>query len=762
MIEDHYIQAILDGQFTFGYSIGAIGLTSIAVILVGLAFAFYWRTTRPISKTWKAFLICLRASSLLLIAFFLLEPGVLVSEVIPQQTYVAVLVDDSQSMSIQDNSSLPSRHDQTLDLLYRDEKIIERLAENFQVRTYRFSDLAERLAGPEALTQDGGRSQLSSALDHVMGELASFPTAAMIVVSDGADNSEVDPLQNAQTLAENNIPLYTVGIGEEDLQKDINIVDVSAAKSLLEGSIYTVDINVNQRGYKGQQAKLSITSDGVEVAQQSVALADDGNTKRFSLELKPEEEEIVVYNVAVEEKPGETIKQNNHYTFFIDNRKKKPLDILYIEGQPRNEYKFIRRALDADTSLRLVSYVQTGPRKYLRQGINSPQELSEGFPRDAETLFEYEAIVFGNVERSFFNDEQLQLAQDFVGKRGGGFLSVGGLNEAFIDSAIDDMLPVDLVRESRLPSYLQGGARRGDHPTGAKFPARVTRDGEYSPILRLASDDKKNRELWREMPELEGVYVSGRAKPGATVLMEHPTLSYQNSPLPILSAQRYGAGRSMVLATASSWRWQMLQPVADQSHERLWRQILRWLATESQQRVTISLDKENYNVGDTVEVSAHLLNEEFESDNDGLLWLEINKPDGAFDELPMNWQLEKDGTYVAKMLVEQEGVFDLTVKVPSEANSNLQAQRPLIVTPSRREFLQAGMDSGLLRRMAAASGGKFYTRDDANDIVNDITFNPNAYSQTEVHSFWDQPFFLYLLLALICIEWFARRYKGLS
>jgi len=762
LIEEHYIQAILDGQFTFGYSIGVIGLVMIAILLVGFAISFYWRTTRPITKSWKIFLVSLRSASLLLVVFFLLEPGVIVSEVVPQKTYVAVLVDDSQSMSIQDGASLPSRHEQTINLLYRDEKIIEKLSENFQVRTYRFSDLAERLAVPEALTQDGGHSDLSSALDHVMGELASFPTAAMILVSDGADNSEVDPLESARALAGRKIPLYTVGIGEEDLQKDINIVDVSVAKSLLEGSVYTVEVNVNQRGYQGQRAILSIVSDDIEITQQSVALADDGNTKRYTLELKPEEEKILVYNISVEEKSDETIKQNNHYTFFIDNRKKKPLDILYIEGQPRNEYKFIRRALDADQSLRLVSYLQTGPRKYLRQGINSPQELSAGFPHDAETLFEYEAIVFGNVDRTFFNEDQLQLVQDFVGKRGGGFLSVGGLNEVFIGSAIDDMLPVDLVRESRLPSYLQGGARRGDHPTGAKFPARVTRDGEYSPILRLASDDKRNRELWREMPVLEGVFVSGRAKPGASVLLEHPTLSYENSPLPIMTAQRYGAGRSMVLATASSWRWQMLQPVADQSHERLWRQILRWLATESQQRVTISLDKESYNVGDIVEVSAHLLNEEFESDNDGLLWLEYLRPDGTTGELPMAWQLEKDGTYVAKMLVEQEGVYDLTVKVPSEANSNLQVQSPLIVTPSRREFLQAGMDSGLLRRMSTISGGKFYTRDEAGDIVNDITFQPNAYSQTQVHSLWDQPLFLFLLLALICIEWFARRFKGLS
>src|SRR5690606_5103075 len=186
--------------------------------------------------------------------------------------------------------------------------------------------------------------------------------------------------------------------------------------------------------------------------------------------------------------------------------------------------------------------------------------------------FEYEAIVLGNVDKSLFNEEQLQLLQDFVGKRGGGFLLVGGLNEAFITSPLADVLPVESVAESSLPSFLQGGPRAGAHPTGAEFHVQLTRDGQYSPILRLDSDDSKNRERWRKMPSLQGVYVSGRPKPGATVLMQHPSLSWQNAPLPILTAQRYGAGRSMVLATASSWRWQMLMPSEDQSHERLWRQ----------------------------------------------------------------------------------------------------------------------------------------------------------------------------------------------
>ncbi|MGQ9425651.1 hypothetical protein ACXYTJ_08285 [Gilvimarinus sp. F26214L] len=762
LIQNHYLQAIADGNFSFGISLGVAGLLAAALLLLAVALLSYRKTTRPLSRSWKTLLVSLRYASLLLLGFLLLEPGVLISEVTPQETYLAVLVDDSQSMGIRDRAQTPSRHEQSVELLYGRENIVERLGEKFQVRTYRFSEMAQRLDGPEALSQAGTRSALATAVNQVANELASFPLAGMVVVSDGADNGDGDPLESVKALAEKSIPVYSVAVGAPEIEKDLSIHNVNAAKSLLQDSVYQVQVILTQRGYQGQRARLSIASEGQVVAEQTVTLAGDGESRRYTLELKPREERIVVYNISVEEKPGEIIGQNNHHRFFVDNRRKKPLDVLYVEGQPRNEYKFIRRAVKDDRSLRLATYLQTGPRKFLRQGIKSPQELSDGFPRAADDLFAYEAVILGNVDRSLFNDGQLQLLQDFAARRGGGLMVVGGLNEAFVDSPLADALPVEVIYESRLPSFLQGGPRRGEHPTGAEYHPRLTRDGWFSPILRLDSGDRKNRELWQKMPGLQGLYVSGRAKPGATVLMEHPTLSYRSAALPVLSIQRYGAGRSMVLATASSWRWQMMMPHEDESHERIWRQMLRWLASESQQRLTTTLDREHYNTGDQVQVSAKLLGPDFEPDNNGILWLQVTDPQGEVEELPMDWQLEKEGTYTQSFTAEQAGVYDLQVKVPSELDSELQAQSPLLVTASRREFTEAGMDAGLMRRLATSTNGRFYTADTVHQLVDDVTFAPNAYSKLEMHSLWDQPIFLVLLVLLVSLEWFIRRYKGLS
>jgi hypothetical protein len=422
--------------------------------------------------------------------------------------------------------------------------------------------------------------------------------------------------------------------------------------------------------------------------------------------------------------------------------------------------------LEGDNSLRLATYLQTGPEKYYRQGIESPTELSGGFPTDKETLYQYEAIILGDVEKSFFNANQLQMIEDFVAERGGGFLMSGMVDEEFVGSPIANILPVTLVEENFLPSHLRGGIRRGQHPTGELFFPRLTNNGEFSPLLRLASEDAENLSMWRLLPELQGVYVTGRVKPGASILMEHPSLQYQNQALPILASQRYGSGRSVSFTTASSWRWQMMLPSADQSHEILWRQLIRWLAVSAPARISIDFDREFYNVGDEVNVTATVLNDGYEADNNATLWMQTTNPLEQLVDLPMEWDIEQDGVYRASFVVEAEGVHSLLIDVASAAGvaaaDSSEKRAAFVVTPSLREYTNAELDSGLLTRIAQASGGRYFKLSGVGAMVDAIEFTPNAYSREVQIDLWDQPWLLALLILLLCLDWITRRMKGLS
>ena len=763
--EPNLFTAFAQGNVDFAYGISPL----LFLVLVGLIVAGVWltylKTTRPLSPPWKAFLGGLRSSVLVLLLFCLLRPVITTLQVSPQETYLGVIIDDSQSMAITDMSGERSRQDALRENFF-DAGVIDDLAENFQIRSFRFDKQTERIAGEDGLTEAGTASSIGQALDYVDGQLNGLPLGGLVLLTDGADNSEIDPLIKARDFGNRQIPVFTVGVGQEQIPQDIGIVDVNAAKTVLEGSVFNISVGLSHQGYEGQEVRMTVLDGDQEVTSEVITLGAEGITRRYELELTPERKEAIVYALEVELQSGEIIEQNNEYSFLVDNSEKEPLDILYLEGHPRNEYKFIRRAVEDDPSLRLATYLQTGPEKYYRQGIESPTELSGGFPRSREELYQYEALILGDIEESFFNADQLQMIEDFVAERGGGFLMSGMIDEGFISTPIADVLPVTLVEENFLPSHLRGGIRRGAQATGELFFPRLTNNGEFSPLLRLAADDGENDLLWRQLPELQGVYVTGRIKPGATVLMEHPLLQYQNQALPLLASQRYGSGRSVALTTASTWRWQMMMPSVDESHETLWRQLLRWLAVSAPERVTIDFDREFYNVGDEVNITATVLDMEYEPDNDATLWMQANNPLDIVTDTPMEWNIEEDGVYRASFVVEEEGVYDLLVDVASAAGEGAsgasEKRAAFVVTPSLREYNNAAMDSGLLARIAEASGGTYFNVDGIDALADTVEFTPNAFSEEVQIDLWDQPWLLVLLISLLCLDWVARRLKGLS
>jgi len=763
--EPNLLRAIEEGTFSFAYGISTYLFGLLVVLIVAVVWFTYFKTTRPLTPAWKTFFVVTRSSVLVILLFCLLRPVITTLQVSPQETYLGVLFDDSQSMSIADLNGGQTRR-QAVEERFFEDGLLDELSESFQIRSFRFDKSTQRITSADDLSEAGTASSIDQALKYVDDQLNGLPLGALVLVSDGADNSEVDPAVKAQDFGNRRIPLFTVGVGQEDIPQDIGIVDVSAARTVLEGSVFTVQVGVQHQGYAGQEVELSIMDGDIPVVSETVYLGSGGVTERFDLELTPERPELIVYDLNVELQNAEVIEQNNSYSFLVDNTEKPALDILYIEGHPRNEYKFIRRALEGDNSLRLATYLQTGPEKFYRQGIKSPTELAGGFPKDKEALYQYEAIILGDIEEDIFDGDQLQMLEDFVAERGGGFLMSGMVDEAFITTPIADILPITLVEENFLPSHLRGGIRRGDHPTGELYFPRLTSSGRLSPLLRQAGEDGDNDRLWRQLPELQGIFVSGRIKPGATVLMEHPLLNYQNQALPVIASQRYGSGRSMAITTASTWRWQMMMAAADASHETLWRQILRWLAVSAPERVTIEFDREFYNVGDEVNVTATVLNEQYEPDNDATLWIQTTDPLDQTTDMPMEWDIEEDGVYRAGFTVEDEGVFSLLVDVASAAGEagidSSEKRAAFVVTPSLREYTNAELDSGLLARVARAGNGGYFSLADAGGLAGAIEFTPNAYSREVQIDLWDRPWLLALLILVLCADWIARRMKGLS
>jgi len=377
-----------------------------AVVILGLAaiigavFLFYRKTTVAIAGRLKLLLIALKSTALAVLLACLLQPMLITSIPVAQQNDVAVIVDDSRSMTIRDMKNGRTRGDVARDLLYGVNGLMDRLHDDFQVHTFRIGTGSHGLDGPQDLTFAAPRTLLAEGLEQVAQTLQGLPLAGVILISDGGDNSRQDPIRQAKRLQTADIPLFTVGMGKAAGLKDREITQVAAARTVMDESIFDVNVTVRNRGYDQREFDLIIEEGGRVVARQTVQPGTSRSPQRYTLELSSEYEGSRVYTARIPAEEDESIVQNNQRSFLV-NKERRKSDVLYIEGHPRNEYKFIRRAVEGDQSLRLVTYLKTGPHKFLRQGIASPAELANGFPQNKSELYQFEAIVLGDISKSF-------------------------------------------------------------------------------------------------------------------------------------------------------------------------------------------------------------------------------------------------------------------------------------------------------------------------------------------------------------------------
>ena len=760
----HKTQEWTQGVFSFEAPVGLGEIVGGIAFIMVVMWALYRIATIRVAPKLKIFLILLKSGALTVLFLCLLSPRLTTSSVVPLETHIGLLVDNSSSMTIRDIQGDRSRAEVMKDFIYGEHGIIDSLPEHFKLHSFGFDRRAYSISGPNDLSFSGSRTFVARSMEQVAETTKGLGLSALVLVTDGGDNGSDDPIPITSVLKAQDIPLYVIGTGGNEALKDLEIMRVKTTGSVMEGAITEVQVWVRSQGYEDQESELLIEEGDRVVVSKKIRNGPGNGVKRYTLKLTPEREGLLVYTIRIPEEKDELITENNRLSFLVDNQRKQ-VEILYIEGHPRNEYKFIRRAVEVDKSLRLVTYLRTGPQKFLRQGIESPTELSRGYPTQKEELYRYEAIIFGDIPNDFFSPEQLAMTREFVSKRGGGFLMIGGataFDEGFIGTPIDDLLPVTLVRQEALPPQLRGGVRKGDHPTGKKFTLRLTPEGERSPLLRLGVEDEANRQLWREMPQLQGINVTGRVKPGATVLAVHPTLEYQGMPLPVIAHERYGRGRTMAITTATIWRWQMLMPHDDNSHERFWRQVLRWLAADAPSPVEILHGQDQYSVGDNVKVRVKVSSERYEPVNNGTVWLKITDPTKAVQDLRMERSIEEDGVYVGAFGVAKPGVYHLEVSSTNDTGQMCEASTSFLVAGSHLEYRNATLNTGLLKEMAQASGGKFYTSETANDLAKDLKQLQKVRRVDASLDFWDMPVVFLFLLLCLSLEWLTRRRKGLA
>jgi uncharacterized membrane protein len=395
--------------------------------------------------------------------------------------------------------------------------------------------------------------------------------------------------------------------------------------------------------------------------------------------------------------------------------------------------------------------VRTAESKYYRLGIDNPEELAEGFPNSADELFAFKGLILGSVESSYFSPAQLKLIADFVSRRGGGLLVLGGRRAltqgGYGNTPVAELLPVVL------------DARRVE-PIFTQVSVQPTAEGYSHPIGQLAVDDA-GAPAWEKLPPLTVLHPLFQAKPGASTLLEGLSADLAE-PVTVLAEQRFGRGRALVLNVQNAWTWQMHQaiPLQDQTHETLWRQLLRWLVRSVPDAVSIHTSSEHPSANEPVEIRAEVLDEAFYPRNDAVVQLIVHTPIGDRLELPMAWDARRDGEYRLQLTPEHAGVYEMTVEARSgETLASAKMHLPVgLVTP---DHYRGEMREEILERIAGETGGRFFRANDVDALADEIPLSKSGASIQERLALWDMPIVFLLLIMLLAFEWLYRRWRGL-
>ena len=748
-----------EGDFSFlsPWPVGTVAL--VAAALAVPAVLTYLRARGRSSAADRWVLGLLRGTALLVLFFIVMQPGLILTSVVPQRNFLAVLVDDSRSMTIDDRDG-SSRADKATGLLDPEGDLIARLDEGFALRYFRFSSRPARVDGVNALRFGGSRTRIGDALAHAQDELQGVPLSGIVVVSDGGDNSDEAVGEVLLPLRAASVPVFAVGLGDEEMEADVQLSRADVPGRALAGTSMIVNVLVEATGYAGRAVPVVVEDMGTIVTTEEVTLPRDGQPLVAPVAITLEVPGARELTFRIAGQPDERVLENNelHAVMQVRDGTEK---ILYFEGEPRHEVAFMLRAVGDDESLQVVLLQRTAENKFFRRNLDDPLELVEGFPTTREDLYRYPALILGSVEASFFTHDQLDMIADFVSERGGTLLMLGG-RRAFAEGGyqgtpLEDVLPVVLEETA------------GNTPTERLAFVKVapTPAGTNHPATRIDGAAEESAARWDSLPPVSTTNVLTRLKPGATELLGGTVVQGgdgEGTDRVVMAFQRYGKGRSMVLAVQDTWLWQMdhTVPLEDQSHETFWRQLLRWLVADTPDPVEAAPASESVEAGEVVSLEATVLDEGFVEVNGARVTARVTTPTGEVEELPMEWSVTEDGRYTVPFTPDMEGIYEVSVDAGRDTVAFGTAETGLRVAPGTGEFRDPHQRRSLMERIAEETGGRYYTLETASRLPEDLRYTGGGITVTEERDLWDMPLLFLLLAGLLGAEWAYRRKRGLA
>ena len=766
----------------------------VLVVLAAVLVASFSYKRLIGARSARVLLAAFRALIVLLVAALLAGPLLVLPQEQTEPDWLVFLVDRSASMTLQDvvrPSGRISRDAQLREGLQQHRDLFTKesgLAGNdrqllwlgFDAGTF---TIHPPHVDPGSLGEPRGRpTRLRTALEQALQRAAGRPISGIVLFSDGR-SGEVMGNDLVRRLRQHAVSVFPVPLGEAIGPVDLSLGRVDAPERALVQDVVPVSVWVERSPPDAPVDPADVTVRLVDVAtgevldEQTPANGDLGGPLHlvarsahrggatWRLEL--------VYDPPTGGEPAELITENNARVLhieFVD----RPIRVLYVEGHPRWEYRYLKNLLIREKRIKSSILLIEADAEFAQEGDEPIARL----PVNRTEMQPYDVILIGDVPPGYWGHDHVTLIRDHVAQRGAGLLWIAGPNDtprSYDRSPLAGLLPM------RHPGTVQ----RVD-PVRGPLVVRPTGLARMMHVLQLRGQtpgaaeeqwpkDQSPKAQWPEsLPPLLWALDTGPLKPTAEVLAEALGSSGEGTlTVPLLVSMRYGAGQSLFVATDETWRWRYGR--GDLFFDQFWVQLVQLLGRgrlqqSSGRRAWLEVSHRKVGLGQAVvvEVSIQdrlLLNRDLSRIAVGVF--EAADPDagqldrvelvpvGPGDRGPASEEAEEPTVFRAVWRPTVAG--DLVLRVIEPALADLGIVQRLEVTRPDDEMLDPSADHERLRALAARTGGQVVSIEDLDDLAAVVPNRSRKTPADQSEPLWNSPLALLLVVGLLTVEWIGRK-----
>ena len=697
------------------------------VIYIALVVLLYRRTSPPFGRAIRISLGIMRYVAVAVIILCLLEPVLSLSFQREDNPEVVMLLDNSQSLRTIENYE---RKQELLTRLYAGDydKLIPTKA---HFSKYLFSDT---LYSDEKLDFEGQQSALGNILQAIQESYKDRNLSSIIVVSDGLSNYGSDPIKIAR---ESTVPIYAIDLGPQKISRDIRIVNVSHDPVGYAGKPLKIEVEIEGRGFEKTSLPVTVKSGGQELARKTVEILGQGQRQKVELKITPTSDGIRDYNISLPVQQSEELAENNRRNINVKVLKSKKR-ILIASPDLNWEVTFLKRLIASSPDFELDLSI-----------LGQSSRLDQvDFPTSQDALDTYDLIILINCRNQFLADH-LDRLDKYAEEQGGSIWFMMGNNSTgrIPPSTEGKVLPCRTNRNDRYFNDFD-------------FHAQLTDEGRIHPVTRLIEDSRENLALWQNLPPLEEHLQLISLSPDLQVLAVHPEKTYQDNKIPLIAYRNLGQGKLLYFLTGPFWKMSFLSSghgEDDFAYKQLINNSINWLTTrEDIERIKINTSQRAYRSGQRVVVNAVVLDDNYSPLENSVVDVVV-KSENQSDSIIVNLNQDSPGQFKADLGLLPAGDYRLTGTVSWEDKILKKIDNQFKVESFSLEEETLFLPPDLLGKICQASGGKYYTIDNFEDISGEFTLLSKSRTESSETRIAGNIWIMAIILALLTIEWLIRK-----